>query len=306
MSGKKGSAGFARSRTPLEFVLIIVVSFATAVLARYLADIGIVPEEYVLPIYAGIALIGGYLVIVVVNRIIARIAEPTLGVTRSRGFQNLFRVVAAIVLIGFVFTIVGVNLTAALVGAGFLGIVLGLAAQQVLGNIFAGFSLLVSKPFDIGDRVTLATSSYGLSGSTYAHENEVSGFTGVIQDIGIFFTRVLMDNGNPAIFPNSVVIGALIVNRSSPSLRNVRVRMDLDKSLDYSKFKVAVLESLRQYDVIDPERSSVEIVDLSTTTFQVVIAVWTKSPEHEPVRTIVIREAMKARDELAGRLSGNL
>jgi len=303
MSGKKGP-GIMRTRTPLEFAAIVAVSFATAVLARYLADMGIVPEEYVLPIYAVIALIAGYFVITVVNRIIARIVEPTLGVTRARGVENLFRVAAAIVLVVFVFTILGVNLTAALIGAGFLGIVLGLAAQQVLGNIFAGFSLLVSKPFEIGDRVTLATSSYGMAGSTYSHENQISGFTGVIQDVGIFFTRVVLDNGTPAIVPNSVMIGALIVNLSSPGLRNVRVRMDLDKNVDYDKFRARVLDSLRQYDVIDPERSSVEVVDLTTTTFQAVVSVWTKSADPEPIKTIVIREGMKARDE-ERRLSGD-
>lgn len=96
------------------------------------------PQDYVLPLYVIIVLVGGYLAIRIVNGIIERVVEPTLGVTRARGVKNLFEFIAAIVLVIFVFTVLGVNLTAALIGAGFLGIVLGLAAQQVLGTSSQG------------------------------------------------------------------------------------------------------------------------------------------------------------------------
>jgi len=293
----KGTSSPLRSRI-LEFIVILIAAGLAALVVSTLVNNRAISESYALPIYAVIVLVGGYLVIRIVNRIFERIVEPTLGVTRTRGFKNLFQVVAAIILVSFVFTLFGVNLTAVLIGAGFLGIVLGLAAQQVLGNIFAGFSLLVSKPFEIGDRVRLATSSYGLTGSTYAHESEPSGFIGVVQDIGIFITRVLLDNGLLAVFPNSVVIGSLIVNYSKTTLRTVRARMDLDKKLGYDEFKSRLLESLKKHDAVEAERSSVEIVDVGTTTYQVVITVWTKSEFEEPIKTLVIREAMKIREEL--------
>lgn len=295
----KRAAGPTRLRM-LESIVIIFAAGVAALLVSYLINRGVVSESYALPIYAVIVLIGGYLVIRIVNQVLERIVEPTLGVTPARGVKNLFQVLAGVVLVVFVFGLFGVNLTGVLIGAGFLGIVLGLAAQQVLGNIFAGFSLLISRPFEIGDRVRLASSSYGLTGSTYAHESETSGFTGVVQDIGIFITRVLLDNGLLAVFPNSVVIGALIVNYSKITLRTVRVRLDLDNKMDYGKFKSTLLESLKKYDIIDAERSSVEIADVAATTYQVVITVWTRSEFEEPIKTLVIREGMKVREELPG------
>lgn len=287
-----------RSRI-LEFTVIILAALSAALVVRYMAYLGVVSESFVLPINSVIVLIGGYLVIRIVDRMIERIVGPTLGITRTRGVKNLFQVIAAIILVVFIFAAFGVNLTAALIGAGFLGIVLGLAAQQVLGNIFAGLSLLASKPFEIGDRVKVATSSYGLTGSTYAHESEPSGFTGVVQDVGIFFTHVLLDNGIPAVFPNSVVIGALIINYSKIAIRTVRVRMDLDKKADYDKFKSRLLESLKKYDIIDAERSIVEIIDVGPTTYQVVITVWAKSESEETIKTFVIREGTKVQEELS-------
>ncbi|MHB2035999.1 MAG: mechanosensitive ion channel family protein [Nitrososphaerales archaeon] len=287
-----------RSRI-LEFIVIIVAAVLAALVVRHLANLGVVSESFVLPINSVIVLIGGYLVIRIVDRMIERIVGPTLGITRTRGVKNLFQVIAAIILVVLVFAVFGVNLTAALIGAGFLGIVLGLAAQQVLGNIFAGLSLLASKPFEIGDRVKVATSSYGLTGSTYAHESEPNGFTGVVQDVGIFFTHVLLDNGIPAVFPNSVVIGAMIINYSKITIRTVRVRMDLDKKADYDKFKSRLLESLKKYVIIDAERSIVEIVDVGPTTYQVVITVWAKSESEETIKTFVIREGTKVQEELS-------
>ncbi len=67
-----------RSRT-FEFILILFASSAVALLARYLADRGLVSENYVLPIYVIIVLIGGYLVIRIVNGILERAVKPTLG-----------------------------------------------------------------------------------------------------------------------------------------------------------------------------------------------------------------------------------
>jgi len=299
MSRSKDSPAPMRARV-LEFILILIASSVIAALAGYLADRGLVPESYVLPIYVIIVLVGGYLAIRIVNGIIERVVEPTIGVTRARGVKNLFEIVACIILVVLIFAIFGVNITAALIGAGFLGIVLGLAAQQVLGNVFAGLSMLVSKPFEIGDRVTIATASSGWSGSTYAHESQAGGFTGVVHDVGIFFTRIWLDNGIPAVFPNSVVIGAIIVNHSIDTLHTVRVRMDIDKKVDYEQFRSRLLESQKKSDVIDSGRTSVEIVDAGFSTYQVVITVWTRSKSEEPVRTSVVREGMRVLEEISG------
>ncbi len=48
-----------------------------------------------------------------------------------------------------------------LVGAGLAGIVLGIAAQQSLGNVFAGLILVLAKPFRVGDRVRIRSGSLG-------------------------------------------------------------------------------------------------------------------------------------------------
>lgn len=48
-----------------------------------------------------------------------------------------------------------------LVGAGLAGIVLGIAAQQSLGNVFAGLVLMLARPFRVGDRVRVRSGALG-------------------------------------------------------------------------------------------------------------------------------------------------
>ncbi len=166
-----------------------------------------IPLDYLEPIYAIIIIITVYVWIQIGTAIIEKVFEPTIGITRAHGLKNLFYVVAAIIIVVVISAVFNYNLSGILIGAGFAGIVLGLAAQQVLGNIFAGLSLLASRPFEIGDRITLVTASYSLMGETYSHEALLNGFTGTVTDVTIFFTKMDLDNGIPAVFPNSVVVG---------------------------------------------------------------------------------------------------
>jgi small conductance mechanosensitive channel len=193
----------------------------------------------------------------------------------------------------------GFNLTGLLVGAGFLGIVIGLAAQQVLGNVLAGISIFVSRPFEIGDRVTIVNSSYGLMGSSYSHETEINGITGTIRDIGIFFTRVQLDEGPPSSFPNSQITQSLIISHTHTTLRRIRVRIDIDKRVAFKEFRSRLSQALSRHDEIDPTMSKVRIVDIGGDTYQVAIEVWSHSPDDEPIKTIVLQEALEVQSQLA-------
>jgi small conductance mechanosensitive channel len=279
-------------------IVILTTFFLIGSVLFDLNAIGLIPGALALPIYAVIILAIGYVGIRIISAIIEMVTEPRLGITRAHGINNFFQVVAGVAIFVAAVALLGFNLTGILVGAGFLGIVLGLAAQQVLGNLFAGLSMLASKPFDIGDRVTLSTAVYGLTGSSYSHENEANGFTGVITDIGIFYTDVHFDDGTPAKFPNSVIVGSLVINHSQVTLRTVRIRLNLDRGIDFEEFKAKTLDSLRKYAMIEVDRSSMDIVDAAETTYQVALVVWARVSEVPAVKTILFREALKVQEEL--------
>ena len=104
------------------------------------------------------------------------------------------------------------DLGAIFVGAGFLGIVVGMAARQTLGSVISGFVLMFSRPFEIGDWIV------------------VDDCEGVVTDISIINTRIRSFDGEYVILPNDVIGSSAITNRS----RSGRLRIEIDVGVDYA------------------------------------------------------------------------
>ncbi|HEY6279911.1 MAG TPA: mechanosensitive ion channel domain-containing protein [Streptosporangiaceae bacterium] len=84
-----------------------------------------------------------------------------------------------------------------LVGGAITSIILGIAAQQALGNVFAGIVLLLSHPFVVGDAVWFRAGA--LSGQ----------IEGTVTEIGITYVRLDTADGTVHL-PNSQVLGAAV------------------------------------------------------------------------------------------------
>ena len=103
------------------------------------------------------------------------------------------------------------DLAGLLVGAGFLGIVVGMAARQTLGSMIAGFVLMFARPFEVGDWIV------------------VDDREGIVSDISIVNTRVETFDGEFLMIPNDVVGSSMVTNRS----RNGRLRLEVEVGVDY-------------------------------------------------------------------------
>jgi small-conductance mechanosensitive channel len=89
----------------------------------------------------------------------------------------------------------GVAIDHVLVGAGFAGVVLGIAAQQSLGNVFAALVLLLARPFKVGDHVRIRSGAMG------------GIFDAWVLEIGLVYVTVRTDDGVFKI-PNSSILAA--------------------------------------------------------------------------------------------------
>lgn len=105
----------------------------------------------------------------------------------------------------------GVNLGGLLIGAGFLGIVLGMAARQTLGSLIAGFVLMFARPFEIGDWV------------------EIGNEEGFVTQITIMNTHMRNFDGEYVVVPNDLVANQAITNRS----REGRLRIHMEVGIGY-------------------------------------------------------------------------
>jgi small conductance mechanosensitive channel len=108
--------------------------------------------------------------------------------------------------------IAGLNPQTLAVGGAFTAVVLGLAAQQTLGNLIAGIVLLSARPFRVGERVRLQAGA--LAGRT----------EGVVSSLGLLYTT-LARGEDRIMIPNSVVLSAAIVPLREPDPVDVKVRI---------------------------------------------------------------------------------
>lgn len=87
--------------------------------------------------------------------------------------------------------------TALLAGASIISVVIGLAAQDTLGNLIAGFSLVLSKAIRVGDDVRI----YSPVGTISARVKEIS----------LGFTSLIDEQSNEVVIPNGVIMSGAVV-----------------------------------------------------------------------------------------------
>jgi small-conductance mechanosensitive channel len=283
----------------IQIIIVIGVAIALTVLVYYLAPI--VPYLSQATNYLNIAILvaAGYLVIRIISRIISKYGEHEFEATHVVALKNLFQIIAAIVLVLVVAFSLGINITSALVGAGFLGIVLGLAAQTVLGNVFAGIALVVSKQFKVGDRLTINTGSYGFIAQSYQHDDLIPGYTGIVKDINLTRTTVLLDDNVPVTFPNSVLIQSMIFEHSAVEKRTVRIRMDLFSDIPIDQFRTAMKQALKNEPNIDCSMPlNIDPLIIYEDRYNVAITAWVKGAYEECGKAVLIDTAIAVTREL--------
>lgn len=94
-----------------------------------------------------------------------------------------------------ILTVLDVSIEHLLIGAGLAGVVLGIAAQQSLGNIFAGLVLVTARPFSIGDNVRIRSGALG------------GIFDARIEEMSLAYVKLRTADGTLKI-PNSAMLAA--------------------------------------------------------------------------------------------------
>lgn len=123
------------------------------------------------------------------------------------------RLVTILVIAGVALAIAGVKPQALLLGGAFTAVVLGLAAQQTLGNIFAGVVIQGARPFRVGERVRL-------SGGALSDPIE-----GTVSSLGLFYTY-FASGAERMMIPNSVILNLTVVPMEEPEGIDVKARFD--------------------------------------------------------------------------------
>ena len=224
-------------RRPLLILIMLYGAVSSLKLLPLPAWLGAFIERVA---YSTLTLVVLHLVGRVIKDVVVYYGEKMARKTESRvddvvvPLLNLFGPIV-IALIGalIILPLWGINVTSVLLGAGVAGLVLGLALQETLSNVFSGMSLLVEAPFKNGDLVVLP-----------------DGRICQVERLGLRSTQFYSVDEHSTIYvPNKVLSGATLVNITKPTVEqkySIEVQVGLTANLGH------VQETLRRTALAHP------------------------------------------------------
>lgn len=171
----------------------------------------------------------------------------------------LVRVVKIIVLL---FTAVialealGVPIAPLVAGIGVAGVGIGLALQGVLGNVMAGLSIIFTKPFKVGEHISLL------------------GVHGDVVLIDIFSTTLMHPDRSRVIIPNRKIIGEVLHNFGT--IRQIHLTVDVAYTTDLNQALAIIREVVAGHPhVLKDPAPSFGVSNLGHPAVTIAIEPWT-------------------------------
>jgi len=290
------------SKVKDKIYLIIAILVLFSVIAYIVTLISGIPSNINGIIYVVLILIAGVLIVNLVSDIIeAKANNKNKQVSNTIVFVT--KLVGYIIVIAIALSSFKIGLTSVILGGGFIGVVVGLAAQASLSNFFSGIVLLFSRPFNIGDRITLSTWQYGLIAPSYppkffSDDFLVPGYTGTVEKMTLTFTTIRLDNNIPIKIPNSIVLQASIF-LNNEEYRNIKVRYEVPSLIDVDKFIEAAKSELEKLPFV----KRIPSVFISETSFVnksniFSITAVCKSQSEDIPRSEIIKSLIKIKNSL--------
>ena len=142
--------------------------------------------------------------------------------------HNILRIAVKAVLLFVAVIIVlkslGVDTTSLVATLSVVGVAFSLAIQGFLSNVFGGIQIISNKPFSVGDFV------------------DAGGESGVVQEVGLFYTKLHTGDKKLVQIPNSTIANSNIVNYSSEPNRRVDITVTASYDDDTEKVKAVLLQ----------------------------------------------------------------
>lgn len=187
-----------------------------------------------------------------------------------------------IIFIGFLIalSILGIELSGILVAAGFTGIVVGLAAQQTLSQLFSGISLIIEGRAKIGDSI------------------RIGDIGGVIEHIGLMSTQIRAWNGEIYTIPNNIISSSSIVNLSRSIARRADITIGISYGSDIDKAIDIIRRVLDEEELVLTEPKPMVIVEeFGESSINLRVMFWTPSQYFLTMRSEVIKKIKKQLEE---------
>jgi small-conductance mechanosensitive channel len=204
--------------------------------------------------------------------------------TSAAAVSFIARMVLWIVILLMILDNLGVNITTLVASLGIGGVAVALAVQNILGDLFASLSIVLDKPFVIGDFVI------------------VDKYLGTVEYVGLKTTRIRSLGGEELIFAN----GDLLKSRLQNMTRMTRRRIVFSISVTYdtprdklADIPVMLADIVKAQETVSFDRAHFQGIGPSSMNFEVVY--WVESPDYNRFMDIQQQILLQIVDGLAAR-----
>jgi len=173
-------------------ILIFILTISLG-LSSYMKEW--IQNEYYLFLQIAQVIVIGYIIIEILGNgiynIVAHNSKETADIIKI-----LIKIVGALIIISVIISYLTQNPIIATSIGTISAIVVGFASQNIIGNVIAGLYIAITRPFKIGDKITIFDK------------------TGIIYDIGLLNSKLSNKDESIVIIPNlSIVTATIILHR---------------------------------------------------------------------------------------------
>ena len=210
-----------------------------------------------------------FIVCLIAMRIIASLSTKLLNRSQRmdetlRGFvKSAVKIVLWLITAIIVADTLGIPTTSLVALFSVVGLALSLSVQNIMANLFSGMTLLMTKPFSVGDWV------------------DVAGQSGTIKSLSLFYTVMATGDNKLISIPNSTITSSTVVNYNSETLRRVDMLFSASYEDDTEKVKAAILEAVMLDERIKAEPAPfVGLKEYKASSIDYTLRIWCENDDY--------------------------
>ncbi len=181
-----------------------------------------------------------------------------LDVTLSRFISNIAKILIVVMVAIIALGKLGISVTPFLAAIGALSLGAGLALQGLLANYGAGLNIILTRPFIVGDTIT------------------VQGESGIVKDILLAYTIIVTEDDVEITIPNKHIVGEILHNSQTVSLLELSIGVSYASDID--KVIKLLSEAVSNHnETTEVKKPQVGIAGFGDSSVDLEIRVWVAS-----------------------------
>ena len=211
------------------------------------------------------------IVLIALSKLISKLFLRTVNKTKIAEGAKIFTAKAVKFALYFISVLIfadfiGIPITSIIALFSLIGLAVSLSIQNLLGNIMSGITLLILKPFKIGD---------------YIETDE----GGNVSKIGLFYTEITTWDNKKVFIPNEKIMASKLTNFTAEPIRRVDVRFNAGYEFDIEEVKNALRDAVESVPLLlDEPKPTIGIAEYADSAVIYDVRAWTQTDDYFDAR----------------------